>query len=274
MSPRSPFSTSTWLALWWRHYSEARLWVRDRFFTHSVRDQQGKLVAIAPLILTERPGSGPLRSAQFVLLRQRQKASPSSAAWSALRNFEGPAVKALLAHLDTIRTEWDWLVWNGVSRDGEAYQTLSSMNDFHWGKETTDYVLKLPSSWEEFRGTRSRNIKESLRKCYNSLKRAGYAFTFRAVSEAGELPSALQRLFEPSRAALTGARPSRARGRLRRESSTPAHARPRGSTIGRASRLPARDRRQGRRFPHRLRAGATSCTCISPASSRPGALTA
>jgi CelD/BcsL family acetyltransferase involved in cellulose biosynthesis len=51
--------------------------------------------------------------------------------------------------------------------------------------------LPLGESWEEFRGSRSRNIKESLRKCYNSLKRDGHEFRFRVVSDPAELPAAL-----------------------------------------------------------------------------------
>ena len=41
-----------------------------------------------------------------------------------------------------------------------------------------NYWLSLPASWAEFLAGRKRNIKESLRKCYNSLKRAGHTFKF------------------------------------------------------------------------------------------------
>src|SRR5437016_4254660 len=34
MRPRVPFATSDWLKLWWRHYRQNRLLVRDQFFMH------------------------------------------------------------------------------------------------------------------------------------------------------------------------------------------------------------------------------------------------
>jgi CelD/BcsL family acetyltransferase involved in cellulose biosynthesis len=195
MSPRSPFASSTWLAHWWRHYSECRGLVRDRFFVHSVRDGQGQLIAIAPLILTERPGRGPLRSRNLYFFGS-DKSITELRGLVCAREVEAPVVRALVAHLREIRSEWDWLVWNGVLKDSEAHRALSEEQDFSWRSETVDHVLDLPATWEEFRSGRSRNIKESLRKCYNSLKRDGHAFTFRAVADAAEIPGALRRFFE------------------------------------------------------------------------------
>lgn len=195
MIPRSPFATSTWLAHWWRHYNEDRGLVRDRFFVHSVRDEHGKLIAIAPLILTERPGRGPLRSRNLYFFGS-DKSITELRGLVCAREDEASVVRALSAHLYDIRSEWDWLVWNGVHKDGEAHRLLNEMNNFTWSKDTVDHVLELPETWEEFRHSRSRNIKESLRKCYNSLKRDGHDFTFRVVAGAAELPGALRRFFE------------------------------------------------------------------------------
>src|SRR5207245_7509299 len=108
---------------------------------------------------------------------------------------EASVVRALLAHFMARRDEWDWFAWDGVRRDGEAYRVLAETEGFEWRGETIDYVLSLPSTWEALRATRSRNIKESLRKCYNSLKRDNHRFGFRVVSDAAELPAALERFF-------------------------------------------------------------------------------
>ena len=59
--PCVPFATSAWLLSWWQHFSENRWWVRDRFFVRALRDESGVLVALAPLLLTERPRASPLR---------------------------------------------------------------------------------------------------------------------------------------------------------------------------------------------------------------------
>ncbi|MEI9948145.1 MAG: GNAT family N-acetyltransferase [Pseudomonadota bacterium] len=195
MYPRVPFATSTWLSLWWRHYSEQRLLVNDRFFVHALRDESGALRALAPLVLTERPGTGPLRARTLAFFGADKNITELRGMICA-PELDGPATRALLAHLTSRGDQWDWFTWEGVHRKSGAYQALESAPNFRWQGEKTDHVLPLPRSWEEFRGSRSRNIKESLRKCYNSLKRDGHTFRFRVVSDPAELPAALARFME------------------------------------------------------------------------------
>jgi CelD/BcsL family acetyltransferase involved in cellulose biosynthesis len=190
MSPRVPFATSTWLKLWWRHYSEQRWLVNDRFFVHTLRDEGGTLRAVAPLMITERPGTGPLRARTLAFFGADKNITELRGMICA-PEYEGHAVRALLAHVIGRGEQWDWFTWNGIRRGSEASQALESEPNYHWTRETTDYVLTLPESWEEFRAARSRNIKESLRKCYNSLKRDGHEFRFRVVSDPAQLPAAL-----------------------------------------------------------------------------------
>ena len=192
MQPRVPFATSDWLLPWWQHFSEARLLVRDRFFVHTLRDEHGTLVALAPLLLTERPGTGPLR-VRTLGFWGRDKSITEVRGLICAPEHEATATRALLAHLLAQRQQWDWFIWDGVRKGGEAHQLLSATTNFRWRRETASHVLELPHSWDDFRATRSRNIKESLRKCYNSLKRDQLAFDFRVVEEANELPGALER---------------------------------------------------------------------------------
>jgi len=195
MHPRLPFATSTWLQHWWQNYSEQRVLVRDRFFVHTLRDESGRLRAIAPLMLTERPGKGPLRARTLAFFGADKNITELRGMICA-PEFEGAATRSLLAHVNGCADEWDWFTWNGVRPRTEAYQALDGEPNYHWTRETTDYVLPLANSWDEFRAGRSRNIKESLRKCYNSLKRDGHEFRFRAVSEPSALPAALSRFTE------------------------------------------------------------------------------
>ena len=194
MQPRLPFATSCWLGLWWKHYCEDRLWVRDTFLLHTVRDEHGALLALAPLMLTERPGAGPLRTRALTFFGGDKNVTELRGLVCAPQ-AEGAVARALLAHVAEQGEEWDWFLWNGVRKDSEAYSVLTQAGHFEWTGENVDYVLPLPTTWQEFRGSRSRNIKESLRKCYNSLKRDGHSFKFRVVSEAAEMPAALSRFF-------------------------------------------------------------------------------
>jgi CelD/BcsL family acetyltransferase involved in cellulose biosynthesis len=192
--PRLPFATSNWLTLWWRYFREDRWLVRDRLFVHALRDAQGTLVALAPLMLTERPAAGPLRARCITFLGVDKNITELRGLICAPEH-EGAAARALLEHLTKQSDAWDWFAWDGVRQGGEAHELLSGVSNFRWRREVADYVLTLPDSWDAFRATRSRNVKESLRKCYNSLIRDGHVLGFRVVSEADELPQALEGFF-------------------------------------------------------------------------------
>ena len=191
--PRLPFTTPRWLSAWWRHYGEQRLLIRDEFFVHALRDERGRLVAVAPLTLTTRPAAGPLRARSLAFFGSDQNVTELRGMLCAPED-EPRVVKSLLGYLWQRKNDWDWFVWTGV-RHSEAHAILSETAGFNWTHSAPDYVLPLPATWEEFRASRSRNIKESIRKCYNSLKRADHEFRFCVVSEADALPGALARFF-------------------------------------------------------------------------------
>ncbi len=193
--PCVPFATSAWLLSWWQHFSENRWWVRDRFFVRALRDESGVLVALAPLLLTERPRASPLR-VRSLGFWGRDKNITELRGMLCAAEHEAAATRALLDHLLAHRDEWDWFMWDGVRKGGQAHQLLSDTSNFRWRKETTSHVLELPNTWDEFRATRSRNIKESLRKCYNSLKRDKLTFDFHVVEAASELPAAMERFLQ------------------------------------------------------------------------------
>ena len=51
-------------------------------------------------------------------------------------------------------------------------------------------------SWDEFRGKLRRNIRESLRHCYNSLKRDGHPFELRVAADPANVRGAVDRFLE------------------------------------------------------------------------------
>ncbi len=63
LAPRTPFTAPLWNMLWWRHLRERRPFCRDDFAVHAVRDAGDALVAVAPMMVTHRPGIGPRRCA-------------------------------------------------------------------------------------------------------------------------------------------------------------------------------------------------------------------
>jgi CelD/BcsL family acetyltransferase involved in cellulose biosynthesis len=90
--------------------------------------------------------------------------------------------------------DWDWVHWHGISVP--LAQAMDEQLAPQWYSVSDDYVLDLPSSWEEFHSGLRRNIRESLRHCYNSLRRDGYGFEFVIARTPAEIRPALERFVE------------------------------------------------------------------------------
>ena len=190
LSPYVPFRSSLWNRLWWSHFRRESALVRDELFVHVVRDQQDRLLAVAPLMLTKRG----LAAVSCIRMLQFFGADPF------MTELRGPVcrpedqhavVDALSARLGRSH-EFDWIEWSGIQRDAAATPDRIGLMRQH---ELPNYFLQLPDTWEALKTSLPRNIKESLRKCYNSLKRDGHTFEFRAVSEPDAVDAALDRFF-------------------------------------------------------------------------------
>jgi CelD/BcsL family acetyltransferase involved in cellulose biosynthesis len=193
LSPRSPFTSPMWAKLWWRHLRQRRLTLWHEFFAHVVRDQSGRLLAVVPLVLAHRPARGlRLRLLQFfgasdgniteyrcVICRQSD---------------ELQVIQALTDYLSERKSEWDLFVWTGIRSDEIARNRPG--NSLKIYKQTPEYVVSLPESWDKFRSGLSSNMKEKVRKCYRVLERDGYAFTFRAVSRREDIAASLDRFLD------------------------------------------------------------------------------
>jgi CelD/BcsL family acetyltransferase involved in cellulose biosynthesis len=89
---------------------------------------------------------------------------------------------------------WDWIHWTGISDAFAA--TLATVGGLQWHAALSDYVLDLSPTWEEFRRRLKRNIRESLRHCYNSLKRDNHCFELQVIEDAPQLRRSLDRFLE------------------------------------------------------------------------------
>ncbi|MEP7051006.1 MAG: GNAT family N-acetyltransferase [Pseudomonadota bacterium] len=199
-----PFTSWDWAIAWWAQLREDKLGVKDSLFVRALRTEQGQLVAIAPLILSRRPSIGPfcIRQLQFF------GADPNITevrGLLALPEWRTEAYRALLHHLAQHAEQWDSMMLSGVPADFEDGE-LAAFATFEWTGHTRNYVLPLPSSWEDLRARLPRNIKESLRKCYNSLKRDNLEFSLEAVQQPSQVNEALAHFFafHGARAELMG----------------------------------------------------------------------
>jgi CelD/BcsL family acetyltransferase involved in cellulose biosynthesis len=189
-----PFLLPEWLATWWDVFRQDRVLLRDSLRTKVVRRDSGALVGVVPLMLTERPGWGPVRSSALGFLGADRYITEQRAPILA-RGWECEIARALATDLVREGT-WNWITWEGLQRDSDFARELERALPLRWGAQDTAHLLKMSRTWEEFRGGLKRNIKESLRRCYNSLKRDNLTARLLVAESPAEVARALETFFE------------------------------------------------------------------------------
>jgi CelD/BcsL family acetyltransferase involved in cellulose biosynthesis len=184
-----PFQTWEWAVAWWKHLHEESRGVRDYLRIFVVRNACGRVIAIAPFILTERPAFGPLRIRYLQLIG----ADPNITEIRTLICLPGmqrQVVDLLRAHIASRADQCDWIAWEGLQESGAVVAAAADST-----QERSAFVLSLASDWGAMRARFGRNLKESLRKCYNSLGRDGLRCSLETLQETAEVDAALAEFF-------------------------------------------------------------------------------
>lgn len=188
----TPFNGWAWVYHWWQAFGRSNGWRRDSLQIVVQRDASGAARGIVPLVLTSL-GLGPLslrklRPCGSVRLRHLTEI-PSPLVWP---GFEGASTQELLRTLRAQRARFHWcdLLIPTEGALGRHFREHVAGSPAIWGKPITNYVLSLPPTWEALRARLRRNIKESLRHCYNSLAREGLKWRFEAVDDPDRVVSA------------------------------------------------------------------------------------
>jgi len=187
--PRTPFTSPLWVRLWWKHLRQTGSLKRHEFFAHAVRDGDGRLVAIAPLIKTYVMGGHGLLGLRVIQFF-------GSAATCDFRGIichpkqEAEVIQAIVSFFLHCESEWDLFLWNGI-RTSEIFHDSSVLK---MDRQIPDYLVPLPETWEKFRSGLSRNMKEKVRKIYKAL-REEHVYEFRVIELLEEIPHALERFF-------------------------------------------------------------------------------
>ena len=163
--------------------------MRDELRLYTVRDPSGLLVAVAPMMLTHRPAHLPIRTRELQFLGA--DANVTEIRGALFRpGWEGEALGALVAHLSAQR-EWDWVQWRGLPS-----LPASRIPGLRLNRQLVDFYLPLPKDWDTLRSGLPRNMKEALRKCYNSLARDKHTWEFRVLDEPAEVQTAFANLMQ------------------------------------------------------------------------------
>jgi CelD/BcsL family acetyltransferase involved in cellulose biosynthesis len=203
-----PFHTWAWNAAWWPAFREDRFAVRDELQLLTLRDSDGSLRGVAPMVLTFRPGRGPLRSRLLQFFGADPNVTEIRGSVSA-RSDEGAVARALGDDIRARAREWDWMLWHGVRLDSSAVPEIARSGAVQWTGDLEELTIPLPKTWEELKSNLSRNMKEALRKCTNSLKRDRLSTELVVVRTWAEVEPLIERFLElhASRASIeTGVR--------------------------------------------------------------------
>lgn len=165
--------------------------LRDVFFGHIVRDRDGRLVALAPLMRTDCRAFGlPLiRIAQFF------GNDPAVTEFRGIicREEDNDRVTAALAvHFREHRSRWDVFRWNGLRRVPSEYNTMMAGSAFLPRRELPDYIMTLPPTWADLNAHVSSNMRKNIRKAHEGLERDGITFTVRVVDRPEDVQPAVE----------------------------------------------------------------------------------
>lgn len=200
MSLRTPSKSPLWQLTWWRRFGVRRsLAGRHDMRALAVRDENRALVALAPMMLTSRPGYGP------ALVREMQffGADPY------VTQLRGPVCererlpeigRAIAAHLQK-RKDHDFVQWRGLAPGAGAQS--GGLRQAHL--EEVDSVLPMRENWDAFHAALPKKTRKHLRKSRNDLAAAGIEIEFRVATAPEEVEEGLAAFYDlhARRAALT-----------------------------------------------------------------------
>jgi CelD/BcsL family acetyltransferase involved in cellulose biosynthesis len=181
-----PFTLYEWHSAWCKHFLSSQGAIKDSLIVDVVRTASGECVGIVPMVHTRR-SLGPCTVSSLNLLGADRALTEIQMPLIAA-GFHTDVARVVQQHLAMIE-RWDWSQWMGVSP--AFIQALSGATELRAQPCLIDYVLDVPADWETLRKTLRRNIRESLRHCYNSLKRDDLSFTFVTLTEAHDIQAGL-----------------------------------------------------------------------------------
>ena len=191
---QNPFLTWEWVSTWVQHWCGGRL-------RTIVARIDGQAVGIAPMHLNRYLiGPGLYTSALQLFGPKEVHHLFEMREILARPGYEQAAITSVMDRALKI-PGWDWIE---LSAYGSGLTPVSSLldswrlNGFRLDPEPLTYVpvMNLERSWEAQRQRLKRNIKESIRHCYNSLKRDGHEHRYLADGGAMDAEAAAARLVQ------------------------------------------------------------------------------
>jgi CelD/BcsL family acetyltransferase involved in cellulose biosynthesis len=183
------FSTWEWLSCWWKHFG------KDRELRVLIAEENGKIMAIAPLMLSKYNfmNFGRITGIEFI-------GSPHSD-YNNLIWFENErqSLRLFMEHLAQ-ETDWDSLELRDV-REGTLSEKLLREPHAKWALELKDRTmsicpyLELPSTIEEFMARLRPSMRQQVRRTIRRLKDRCQVGV-KVYSEFDSIQEAMDRFFD------------------------------------------------------------------------------
>jgi CelD/BcsL family acetyltransferase involved in cellulose biosynthesis len=182
-----PFTLLEWHRAWCGSFLAATSAREDSLLVFVVRLATGRCVGIVPMVQTRR-SVGPFKVRSLALLGADRALTEIRMPLIA-PGYDAAIARMVQQQLGTIG-RWDWIQWIGAT---PAFgRGLAGPAELRWQQPIVDYVLDLPADWETFRKNLKRNIRESLRHCYNSLKRDKREFSLAVLDSPKDIEGGLE----------------------------------------------------------------------------------
>jgi CelD/BcsL family acetyltransferase involved in cellulose biosynthesis len=173
-----PFSSFDWTWFWWAYMRPKSIFSNQKLQV-MVFSHRGKIVGIVPFFLTTF--NLLLGGIQFLRPIGSDHNLTEIRPFLAVRGYSKQILQKLEMFLHQHRDQWH------ILRTPDMPLESVMIKDAKQRTLIEEYVLDIRAPWETFKKTRSRNMKEALRKCYNAPRRYQIFLDFEAV----DLPDAI-----------------------------------------------------------------------------------
>jgi hypothetical protein len=199
LSQDIPFRSWSWMSCWWRHYGDrsSRGGRARQLYVLGVLEEADRLIGIAPWYLDGGTWRG--RVLRFL---GSGEICPEYLSVMAAPGREGPVTASLADWLTAARgpDAWDLLELTAVGSQDAAIAQLAQRleaggNLVHRRAGPSCWRIELPTTWDGYLATLSKQHRNRLRKIERRLLTSGRAIVHR-VQKPEDLPRGLQALVD------------------------------------------------------------------------------
>jgi CelD/BcsL family acetyltransferase involved in cellulose biosynthesis len=159
-----PFLSYQWLSIWWHAFGTGK-----KLYLVLIFDND-ELIGFAPLMQWKtRIGILPVRKLSFLA----NEHSPRADFVFSKNGTE--CLQSLWTYLLAHRTDWDEIELNDLPSQSEAIPWLQSTSQVRWAVTPSirSPYLRIEQDWDSFYQTRSKKLRDDLRKKWNKLVQKG-----------------------------------------------------------------------------------------------------